>query len=514
MSFRGFFRRKRDRKALVKLVKQNYCSFYDSIVKDIQENGELSASFSLPDPLASPNKIEMADGALDGIRVYHMAGGEVYINDLTEVLKQASLGEFDKAEASLMTFFAEENAPLMLSCIDDLVQWVIDNQRQLDTRALYEFSAKLITSSSDKESIKFALSVLELLYETVEKDGALRKIILELALSDEFTLFVIFVVREFENGNQEVVEMAKKVHGWGRIQAIDFIVPDSLEIQNWLLTEGFKNEILSEYSASSCIEKGQLLERLTMKNIELKQATAIHQLMAASLQEGPVAIITSYDYGEKLLDSYLQWVEDLVPSVAMLETLLTMKVGLADCKWLNRDNYLSQCDALIQKQSSKAVVIEAISQGTGFYVAKKLGIDCDSDIMNAIRNDFDTNYYLCGYLFEKGIFVDELIKIFEDELPLMEIATGPSDSLGLGSGYKKYQQLESILPHLMSYPGKGEKLLCAALRSPVTHNRQLALDLLDEWQRIGEGLSANVLADIEKLKETEVVEEIKMRLNK
>ncbi|WP_314064257.1 hypothetical protein [uncultured Vagococcus sp.] len=512
MVFRGFFRRKMKSRGLIDREKGAQDSLYDCIVKNIQENGELSEKFSLPKPITSPNIISMADGALDGIRVYHMAGGEVHINGLTEVLKLVSQGESVKGEAQLMTFFAAEEAPLMLSCIDDLVQWVIENQRQLDTKALYEFSAQLIVKSSDKESIKFALSVLELLYETVEKDDSLRKVILELALSDEFSLFAIFIVREFEKGNQEVIEITKKVHGWGRIHGIDFIDADSQEIQNWLLMEGFKNNILFDYSARPCIEKGQLLKRLERQNIDVNQAVAIHQLIGGALSDGPVEGLIHYDQGENILTHYLEWAGTVTPSVELIATLLRIKETA--CEWPHGDSYVRKVEKLIQQPSSKEAVKVAVSYGHGFEVAQKLNIECDSEMMKAIREEFDTNYYLGRYLFQKELFVDELVQIFEAEIPLAKIATGPSDSLGFGPDYQQYQQLDYVLGHLAPYSGKGEGLVQAALKSSVTHNRQTALDLIDEWSRSGEPLSANILAGIETLKKTEVVEEIQSRLKK
>jgi hypothetical protein len=68
-------------------------------------------------------------------------------------------------------------------------------------------------------------------------------------------------------------------------------------------------------------------------------------------------------------------------------------------------------------------------------------------------------------------------------LPLDEIATGPADSLGLGEQYAAHSALDWILQDLKRFPGHGWEFIKVGLQSPVTRNRNMALNALLEWPR-------------------------------
>jgi hypothetical protein len=68
-------------------------------------------------------------------------------------------------------------------------------------------------------------------------------------------------------------------------------------------------------------------------------------------------------------------------------------------------------------------------------------------------------------------------------LPLDEIATGPADSLGLGEKYAAHSALDWILQDLKRFPGRGWGFIETGLQSPVTRNRNMALNALLEWPR-------------------------------
>src|SRR5690606_27066740 len=79
---------------------------------------------------------------------------------------------------------------------------------------------------------------------------------------------------------------------------------------------------------------------------------------------------------------------------------------------------------------------------------------------------------------------DLVIDFALKNLPLDEISTGAKDSLPFGPGYQKHASLEYAVGFLKDYPGKGEKLLLAALRSPATATRNKAVLVLQKWKRV------------------------------
>jgi hypothetical protein len=79
--------------------------------------------------------------------------------------------------------------------------------------------------------------------------------------------------------------------------------------------------------------------------------------------------------------------------------------------------------------------------------------------------------------------IDEVIGFALSVLPLEEIATGPSDHLGLGPGYEAHGVLDWVLQDLKRFPGRGWELIKAGLRSPVVRNRNMALQAFLAWPR-------------------------------
>jgi hypothetical protein len=79
--------------------------------------------------------------------------------------------------------------------------------------------------------------------------------------------------------------------------------------------------------------------------------------------------------------------------------------------------------------------------------------------------------------------IDRVIARAEQEIPLAEVATGPGEKTGLGPGWSHHGHLDFVVQGLRGFPGKGWRLIRAALRSPVVRNRHMALRALSSWDR-------------------------------
>ena len=232
----------------------NVPSIYDRIHAAIQPNGELPSSFSLRSP--DPEGIAWADGAWDGVCIYHNRLETPDLSPLILVLRRASSHVFAHAKMALPEVFPDEDHS-MLSYIDAAQNWILDHSEELDATNLYLFARHLLFYAREKEEVKLALSLLEVVWN--EKDQEVRQAVRELAASDEFTLFATFAVRNWENKNEEIFRMAQKAHGWGRIHAVAALEPTTAEIRRWLLREGVDNDVMPEYSALTVAEKIDLL---------------------------------------------------------------------------------------------------------------------------------------------------------------------------------------------------------------------------------------------------------------
>ncbi|MBQ3290864.1 MAG: hypothetical protein IJH43_00635 [Mogibacterium sp.] len=264
-------------------------------------DGELPRDFSLPD-ITDENELRWADGAQDGVAIYHMSIPEVSKDDRTlisDALRAASIGVYSLAD-EIFEMLGRHTPAIIL--IDDLQSYILENKSKLNAENLFEYAMHLLFESDDRECVKFGLSVLELFKTDRKKDlkGAIRTI----GLSDEFALFAIFVMLHWENSNQEIWELAKRVHGWGRIHAIERIEPDTEEIRHWLLMEGVHNDVMPAYSALTCWEKsdaGTVLRNGPSK----EEFSAIGDIIAGLLDEGPVTGISELPDCEEIISVYL-----------------------------------------------------------------------------------------------------------------------------------------------------------------------------------------------------------------
>ena len=177
-------------------------SIYELIKNSIQANGELPEDFKLPPK--DPNGVPWADGALDGVYIYHTVGNEEDIEPLKNIVFQISEGKFEEAETNL-----DKLDFSMVSRTNSLLSWIIQEQKQINLNNLYEFATLQLTTSKNIELIKFCLSVLTIVNIETDKD-TIEKVKI-LALSDEFTLYCLNIFVKLENSNKEIFEIAKKV---------------------------------------------------------------------------------------------------------------------------------------------------------------------------------------------------------------------------------------------------------------------------------------------------------------
>ncbi len=286
----------------------------DRVRDALDENGCLPDDFQLEGPLEE-GQIGFAPGAMDGIIMYHSGGGanKQLLAKLQDVTTQVAAGlDFDEAEARLAAVFAERansqakperrlvsNYDEMLVCIDGLHEWILANKEQIDPNTMMDFALRLLHTTSSVGAVKYALSLLELLSETT---GAWRGLVRDLSACDEFTLYGVFVARNWENASDELWQMAKRVDGWGRVHAVAELEPENQEMREWLLDDGWRNRVMPAYSALQCAVKGGFAGRLKQQELTDGQFEAATGLLAGLLDEGPVAGISRIDDRRLLAD--------------------------------------------------------------------------------------------------------------------------------------------------------------------------------------------------------------------
>ena len=486
-------------------------SIYELIKNSIQTNGELPEDFKLPPK--DPNGVPWADGAMDGVYIYHTVRKEEDIEALKSIVFQISEGKFEEAQTNL-----DKLDFSMISRRYSLLNWIIQEEEKINLNNLYEFATFQLTNSKNIELIKFCLSVLTLMNIETDKDTIEK--VKTLALSDEFTLYCLDILVycldilvQLEDSNDEIFEIAKKVKGWGRIYIIEYLQATNNEIKEWILEEGCHNNVLPAYTAYTCAKKINLVEILNEDKISNKKFNDISYLMNALLDESAITGMSALEDRELLIERYLEKAKTLSSTEDDYRALMTLKEYIKNNKEIN-NNLIKICDEILNSEKTKNKITELIKDGTGYDIAKYLGIDTDEYVLKYLEtNNFLEHPYITYYISKKEN-IEKLVLFIEKNLPLEKLKGLPTNKFNQRTAKdKEFTFLDTIIRNLGNYIGIGENLIICALNSPYVDIRYGAVNTLESWKEKGYILSNEIIENIKKLEKLEVDEELKIKLN-
>ena len=467
----------------------------------LKENGP---NATLPErPKRNENELGWVAGALDGVTGHHFtqaANDQIQsrtkpiVAALARLLKHSSQENLSALDTAL-------RAETLLSIADALQALIKLDLLTNETRSLRvaEVGRYFATRAADRESTKFGILLLELSGEDSD-----RPVLETLAIHDEFTLYAALALCKLSSDPQSVLwHLAQSVHGWGRVQVVERLDgTKNPAIQAWMLRDGFRNDIMDEYLAGICARTGRLHEALAAKDVDRAVLDGAAGIIKALLCGGPADSIEDYPEGPIAIQEYLRHVNQT--SDLGLEHLLCigrLRYFLSDAAgWENRcskgwtpatrEEMLCTCIRLMGFPGWKTKIDSAIHSPDNrvFYeadaAAQELGIDTREIHFDRVRAEplkSSSWYRLLQQTNENQI--DEILSFAESALPLDEIATGPADSLGLAEKYAAHHALDWILQDLKRFPGHGWEFIKIGLQSPVTRNRNMALNALLEWPR-------------------------------
>ncbi len=290
-------------------------SIYENICRSRNDLCMLPSGYSLPREDASgQEKVRFADGAMDGIALYHMGVPDQDTSLLEQAISTAATDP-EQAHGMVRQWVRDGH---MVSARDKIVNYLLEHQQELPVSDIYRLAAECALKGAHREEVKFGLVLLTLL--DLSQNEPLKNAMRILALSDEFTLYVLLAAAYWPKSSQEIFRIAKNVHGWGRIHAVRMLEPETPEIADWLFAEGWDNRILPDYSALECCRKADLQKRLEGGMGEKDFARAC-KLLAALLSEGPMPGISQVEDRAGLLNAFVDCAASKAVSPDRQETL-------------------------------------------------------------------------------------------------------------------------------------------------------------------------------------------------
>ncbi len=501
-------------------------SIYEYIASALDGQGRLTDA-RLPDDEEywAGHAVRWVAGGLDGTFSHHTAGqtDTAKVQALVQLLVKQSRSPGNKTRRATYLRLMQED---VLSVIDPLVESLREHPGVVIPN-LYQEAEWFARFGAHRNVVKLGIALLGQ-FETERH----RELIVTLGKHDEFTLYSAVAIRgSLDRANETLFELAKDVDGWGKIQLVERLEPQTQEIQDWLLRHGCRNSVMNEYLAFYCARNGGLAEALSQASVDPELYDGAGVILSALLAGGPAEDIDDYEDAASAVSDFLRHSQTMCATVAQLTVMTDIYDFLNEegqrWEWRYERGWSGDlreackrlCENVIRDEKWPANVWESIrSQDSAvrqhaICAAKQLRMDIWEELFGQLQvHPLDSGLYYQLAQTDVPERMDCLVRYAEAHLPLEEIASGPKDEIGYGEQYAPHQCLQSLLQALDVFEGYGTKLIAAGLRSPATMNRNMALKCLETWPLPVWG--EEVTAALQELAASEPNEQVKERIAK
>jgi hypothetical protein len=491
---------------------QGAASIYEHIKKHLLPGGGLDAAGErLPDE-KDDGGIKWVAGGFDGAFGHHGGGGSE--KDRAKMLYRAlSVALDDAAPVKLQKLYDHLLDGSVLDFIDPILALIVEKQ-DLDAGRLHQLAVWLAEKAPDRGAVKFAIALFGVIPGTDHSD-----LLLTLGKHEELTLYVAVALsnREGDAAEAKLFELAKSVEGWGRISTVERLAKTSdPTIKAWMLREGFRNRIMTEYLAYTCASAGGLRRELQSETVDAPLLQGAGDIIRALITGGPAESIDDYADGAIVVERYLQHLGDEpkdLPQLLVVDQIHRFLGEEADWGAREKRGWTPALRTALREKTAAVKRLphwqELIAAGLAskdrvtFYeadeAAKALGIDSWNQHFTRLEAGADDGWFFVMRTDDPSR-IDRVIALAEKRIPLDEIATGPAEERGVGPPFANHGHLDFVLQDLRRFPGKGWSLIRAGIRSPVIRNRHMALRALspwgiERWPSGAEGVLRATLAD-------------------
>jgi hypothetical protein len=426
-----------------------------------------------------------APGAQDGVLTHHWAGqadpGEVA--RVSAALVEAASRPSRKDSGAFEALYEAVREVRVISLVEDVLGGV--RASGIDPEGCYQVAYRLATEGRHREPVKLGIALLGMF-----DAGHHRDELMTLGRHDEFTLFAAVALenREDEGAEADLWDLARNVRGWGRVHIVERLADTrDPQLRNWILREGFRNEVMDAYLAGIAAETGGLVEALASNPDDELLDAACGILSALADEHGPMQGMPGYPEGEQATALFLAHMATRARELRHFLAIHTLR-AYAEGQW---PDLAARCTEILDRPLWADVARQDLGSrdsGTFFEavrVCEILGVPSLRELLNRLRtvDRFDAAAW-SGAVRQAGSGeIDEVVALACDLLPLAEIASGPDGEMGLGPRFAPHSCLDSLLQELGTWPGRGVPLVLAGLASPVVRNRNMAVRALDGWGR-------------------------------
>lgn len=357
----------------------------------------------------------------------------------------------------------------------------------------------ILYNSPDKNPVKIALALL-----VHFRDKQSQRLLFLFALHPEFTLYTLRALQQrLAHNDIETLffSLGKRTKDWGRIQFIEYL-PSLLTIDNryWLLTQGYKNNVMVEYVAYDCATKGHLVEMLAQTPCDLVLLMGCSDILRALLNGGPAKDIYDYKQGPQACLLFISQVDEIQPqALKLLYCVCEIAdfiqnsgedwISLGELGW--SDYFQQQIMAITQRIVKKPQWLELIIEGLrspsrtlnyqASLVAKSLRFDIWELLFSLQKEKAHADWWHQLMQTDSTHKVEKVVKLAEQQMALTQSKSTDAQLIPHYPEYQPHHAVEYIMQDLGRFPGVGWSLIKRQLQSRVLRDRNMALNVLSAW---------------------------------
>lgn len=345
-----------------------------SMLEAVSSGGTTDAN--LPDDVpVEPGAVAWAPGALAGVLSKHAPEGRTGAGDaaaeaVITVLDRRCRGNLDR-ETLLTTYrslTAADGHGALLRVVADWSQTAISQRPDrlgVLSSALREFSGWLIEFGTERRPVQAGILLASLLADLGRHATAI-------ATLGRHAEFAYEACTALGHGAQQyeplLLAVAKGHTGWGRIHAVDQLSQSlSPHIRRWLLQEGFRNDVMWEYTACQVAVRCDLAGHLRALNGE--------SLTSAIEGRPPADAVALLDGARDILSTLLK------PYGPAGDISDYAEAGAATVAWLEATQIRAPSTLVIDDYALVVELAEA--------VATDDRLDDDNGFTGAVRSEID-----------------------------------------------------------------------------------------------------------------------------
>ena len=468
-------------------------SIYEFVRAHLGPDGRLvEAGRELPDePQVSSGQLRWAPGAMDGVWGHHT--GTEQAAEQVERAADLFANACRRPSARHLRALHEALSDDILRMVDPLLEQLAGHG--VDRAAAHRVGHWLATTGTRRGPVKIGIAVLG-----ASGVGPDLEVVRTLGAHDEFTLFAaVALMNGVPEPEAELWALARTVDGWGRIQCVERLRGTTdPAIRAWMLREGYRNSIMYEYLAYIAATTGGLLDALHQEEVGRELLTSAGEILEALVAGGPAENLDDYEAGADAVEAYLGHMDTRAETlgdfqaIAAIRSYLTREDGWdarSQRGWTatRRDAFEARCDELLQRDLWNDRIAAGLRSADELefwradQAARLRGADTFAVHLARIREDPLDGPWSAAWEQADRDRAEQLAAAARELLRLELIGTGPADELGTGPAFRPHRALDWTLQALGDHVGVGADLLLVGLQSPVTRNRNLALNALRAW---------------------------------